>query len=218
VTEAEWLACTDPEPMLEFLRGTASDRKLRLFCVGCCRTLWPTQLSDPPFPAALAVAELFADGLVEWADVARDRGFSDPHLRDLLDRLDAAGPADPGEGLVMRAAYAAAWAASDDAALAARIVAGTGVGAECPIQAGLLRCLFGAPFRPVACSSSWRTDTAGALARQMYEARDFSALPILADALQDAGCDSEEILGHCRDTSLAHIRGCWCVDLVLGKE
>ena len=60
-------------------------------------------------------------------------------------------------------------------------------------------------------------DTAVALARQMYESRDFSAMPILADALQDAGCDNEDILSHCRSDG-PHVRGCWVVDLVLGKE
>lgn len=64
----------------------------------------------------------------------------------------------------------------------------------------------------------WRTDTAIALARQMYDARDFSAMPILADALQDAGCDNADILAHCRDAAQVHVRGCWVVDLVLGKE
>jgi hypothetical protein len=51
----------------------------------------------------------------------------------------------------------------------------------------------------------------------MYESRDFSAMPILADALQDAGCDSDAILAHCRDVKQVHVRGCWVVDLVLGK-
>ena len=51
----------------------------------------------------------------------------------------------------------------------------------------------------------------------MYESRDFSAMPILADALQDAGCDNDDILNHCRDP-VRHVRGCWVVDLVLGKE
>ena len=74
------------------------------------------------------------------------------------------------------------------------------------------------PFRPVAFAPEWRTDTAVTLARQMYESREFSAMPILADALQDAGCDSEAILAHCRDTALAHVRGCWVIDLVLGKS
>jgi hypothetical protein len=73
------------------------------------------------------------------------------------------------------------------------------------------------PFRPVAFSPAWRTDTAVSLAQQMYEARDFSAMPILADALQDAGCDNEAILSHCRDATQPHVRGCWVVDLVLGK-
>jgi hypothetical protein len=73
------------------------------------------------------------------------------------------------------------------------------------------------PFRPVAFSPEWRTDTAVSLARMMYESRDFDAMPILADALQDAGCDSDEILSHCRGSG-SHVRGCWVVDLVLGKE
>jgi hypothetical protein len=62
----------------------------------------------------------------------------------------------------------------------------------------------------------WRTDTALALAKQMYDAREFSAMPILADALQDAGCDNEELLSHCR-VGGRHVRGCWVIDLVLGK-
>jgi hypothetical protein len=80
-----------------------------------------------------------------------------------------------------------------------------------------LRDIFGNPFRPVTFSPDWRTETAVALARQMYESRDFSAMPILADALQDAGCDSADILDHSRGSS-PHVRGCWVVDLVLGKE
>ena len=80
------------------------------------------------------------------------------------------------------------------------------------------RDIFGNPFRPVTFSPDWRTSTAVALAKSMYDSRDFSAMPILADALQDAGCDSDDILNHCRDTGGVHVRGCWVVDLVLGKE
>jgi hypothetical protein len=68
-----------------------------------------------------------------------------------------------------------------------------------------------------AFDPAWRTSTAVALARGMYESRDFSAMPILADALQDAGCDDDDILNHCRDANGIHVRGCWVVDLVLGK-
>jgi hypothetical protein len=87
---------------------------------------------------------------------------------------------------------------------------------ELSVQISLIRCVFGNPFRPVAFSPEWRTDTAISLARQMYDSREFSAMPILADALQDAGCDNDDILEHCRGNG-PHVRGCWVVDLVLGK-
>ncbi|MCE9561744.1 MAG: hypothetical protein K8U57_06775 [Planctomycetes bacterium] len=81
-----------------------------------------------------------------------------------------------------------------------------------------LRDIFGNPFRPVTFDSEWRSDTALSLAKHIYESRDFSTMPILADALQDAGCDNDDILHHCRDANGVHVRGCWVVDLVLGKS
>ncbi|WP_439621821.1 hypothetical protein [Gemmata sp.] len=86
--------------------------------------------------------------------------------------------------------------------------------AEC---ADLFREVFGNPFRPIAFNADWRTDTVVSLATAAYESRDFSTLPILADALQDAGCDADDLLAHCRDPKQAHVRGCWALDLVLGK-
>jgi hypothetical protein len=85
------------------------------------------------------------------------------------------------------------------------------------VALALIGDIFGNPFRPVAFDPAWRTDTAVILARQMYESREFAAMPILADALQDAGCEDESILTHCRGDG-PHVRGCWVVDLVLGKE
>jgi hypothetical protein len=81
----------------------------------------------------------------------------------------------------------------------------------------LLRDIFGNPFRPVAFSVAWRTETAVSLARQMYDSYDFSGLPVLADALQSAGCDSSDILGHCRSPG-PHVRGCQVVDLVTARQ
>jgi hypothetical protein len=89
---------------------------------------------------------------------------------------------------------------------------------ELLFQCDLLRDIFGNPFRPATFDPVWRTSTAVALAQQMYDAREFSIMPILADALQDAGCDSDDILNHCRDANSVHVRGCWVVDLVLGKK
>jgi hypothetical protein len=87
---------------------------------------------------------------------------------------------------------------------------------ESGAQATILRDIFGNPFRPATLDPTWRTQTAVLLARGMYESRDFGAIPILADALQDAGCDSDDVLNHCRGPG-PHVRGCWVVDLVLGK-
>jgi len=82
----------------------------------------------------------------------------------------------------------------------------------------MFRDIFGNPFRPVSFDASWRTSTAVAIAKGMYDSRDFSAMPILADALQDAGCDNDDILNHSRAADGVHVRGCWVVDRVLGKS
>jgi hypothetical protein len=83
---------------------------------------------------------------------------------------------------------------------------------------GLLRDLLGNPLRPVSFGPLWHSDTAVSLARRIYETRDFSAMPILADALQDAGCDNDDVLSHCRGPHEAHVRGCWVVDSLLEKS
>ncbi len=83
-------------------------------------------------------------------------------------------------------------------------------------QCVLVREIFGNPFRPVTFATEWRTEAAVGIAAKMYDARDFGNMPVLADALQDAGCDHADILSHCRGDG-PHVRGCWVVDLVLGK-
>jgi hypothetical protein len=84
-------------------------------------------------------------------------------------------------------------------------------------QADLIRCIFGDPFRPVAVDPAWLTSDVLTLARGIYDEKAFDRLPILADALQDAGCEDEALLSHCRGPG-PHVRGCWVADLVLGKE
>jgi len=92
------------------------------------------------------------------------------------------------------------------------------VKAERDAQCFIMRDVFGNPFRPIVLDPHWLTPTVLALANQMYESRDVTMMPILADALQDAGCDNDDILNHCRDEKQVHVRGCWVVDLVLGKS
>jgi hypothetical protein len=83
--------------------------------------------------------------------------------------------------------------------------------------ATLLRDIFGNPFRPVSFDPAWRMGNVLSLAQAIYDERAFERLPILADALEDAGCTNADVLGHCRGGG-EHVRGCWVVDLVLGKS
>ncbi|MBL8793030.1 MAG: hypothetical protein JNM56_03935 [Planctomycetia bacterium] len=84
-------------------------------------------------------------------------------------------------------------------------------------QCNLIRDLFGNPFRPVSVHPAWLTSTVTSLAQGIYDERTFDCLPILADALEDAGCDNADILNHCRQPG-EHVRGCWVLDLLLAKE
>ena len=82
------------------------------------------------------------------------------------------------------------------------------------VSCDLTRCVFGNPFRPAAkLDPRWRTSTVLALAAGIYAERAFDRMPILADALMDAGCGNADVLGHCR-AETPHCRGCWVVDLV----
>jgi hypothetical protein len=90
--------------------------------------------------------------------------------------------------------------------------------AEQRLQCAFLRDVFGNPFRPVSVEPVWLTSTVVALTEGIYQERAFDRMPILADALQDAGCENEVVLAHCRDESQIHVRGCWGVDLLTGRK
>jgi hypothetical protein len=91
-------------------------------------------------------------------------------------------------------------------------------------QSLLLRDIFGNPFRPSTLNPSWRTTDVICIAQGIYDDRhmpsglfDNQRMGILADALEEAGCDNRNILDHCRNGG-AHVKGCHVVDLVMGKE
>jgi hypothetical protein len=87
-------------------------------------------------------------------------------------------------------------------------------------QADLLREVFGNPFRPAAADPawlSWQGGTVRALAEAAYEDQAFEILPVLADALEEAGCADAEVLAHLRSTG-KHVRGCWALDLLLARD
>jgi hypothetical protein len=212
MTEAEWRACDSLGSALGFIENHISDRKLRLFSCACCRRVWDhLNVLDRGF---IESAERIIDGTGTVLDIAQvgevERGWNHPtsptswmFLGSLFHPRRSRTPVQiqwsvshrlqPGEG---------------------RNTATTR--SEEQSQLALLRDIAGNPFRSIAFSPESRTDTAVSLARMVYESREFSAMPILADALQDAGCDDDDLLNHCRSDG-PHVRGCWVVDLVLGK-
>jgi hypothetical protein len=87
---------------------------------------------------------------------------------------------------------------------------------ESAAVACLLRCVVGNPFRPIS-PGPWITPASFTVAQDAYDRRDFAALPMLADLLEEAGCPEQSLFDHCRQPG-EHARGCWVVDLVLGKS
>ena len=207
MTEAEWLT-TDRAPGMLTRVGSFSFRKHFLYGCACCRWVW-AELA-PQRRAAVELLEGYADGTVPLDAVqqARDAARSVP-LIEGEDRYS--------EMLVDRALRLVSHSATQTLESSLVYLFVNNTPAEQKAQADWMRCIFGNPFRPVTFYPEWRTDTAVSLARTMYESRDFSAMPILADALQDAGCDNDDVLAHCRDTARVHVRGCWVVDRVLDK-
>jgi hypothetical protein len=246
MTESDWLTSTDPQAMLAFLRdsGKASDRKLQLFVVACCRRILHL-LADERSRRAVEVAELLADGLVdnETRSVTRRTArYAMSLARRALQRGRKSGDRSPNKFTRFAAALVAVHVL-DVRLLESRIafwvrrVVGTAADgirttsdpgeaerAERAAQAHLLRDIFGPlPFRPVTLPPSartWNSACVVKMAAAMYEERDFSQerMGVLADALEEAGVTDEEMLGHCRDLAAVHVRGCWLVDLLTGRE
>lgn len=235
MTEAEWLSSTDAAAMLDFLRGRGGDRKLRLFACACCRRVWRLIL-DPRHRRAVEVAERWADG--------RSGGEERAEARADLDYppdVSEGSVIEPGPTRHAHLAARFTLRRAPDAVMADRCLfeAAAAEGTdELPVEnrdwpdgdewvrflrsrmapyAALLRCIFGNPIRPVTIAPEWLTSTVLALAKGIYDDRAFDRLPYLADALQDAGCTSDEVLEHCRGPNI-HARGCWLIDGLLGKK
>lgn len=242
MTESAWATSTDPARMLESLRGKISDRKFRLFAVTCCRRIFHL-LEDRRSRRALEVGEQHAEGLLnheDWLAINREASLSATDIgRAAEDAL-----INGSDNVQVSSVYAAAAAGhllGEPAFSRAESVATCTENAlaslpasrlsvhnfendirlkERAMHCGLLREIFGNPFQPLVLDPSWLKWNGGTvitLAQGIYEDRAFDRLPILADALMDAGCFDEEILNHCRSQG-PHVRGCWVVDLVLGKR
>jgi hypothetical protein len=220
MTEEKWLTCRDPVWMLAHLDRPVGDRKLFLYAAACCRAHWHL-LSSAPSREAVEWAERFADGevprdqksaLLRWLSEGAAMDAERQAARKPVEERMYRGVVQPWSLEVLATYFAHGLVVHDPTSPLDPTLSRY----ERLLSVPVLRDVFGNPFRPVTCSPSWRTDTAVTLARQMYESREFGAMPILADALQDAGCDEPAILDHCRQPG-EHVRGCWVVDLVLGK-
>lgn len=218
MTEAKWFACINPAQMLGYLRGEGSDRKFRLFGHYCCQDI--RRLLDPRDLPVLDTVERYADGLRSRSTLTRARSAA-----TLV--LEQANETDRRGALVVK------WLCHEDVRWQCSSIAAESAGLVASLQprhlvratrrlalqhrAEILRDIFGNPFRRVTIKPEWLSPAVVALARGIYEDGSFDCLPILADALQEAGCEEEPMLSHCRGPGL-HVRGCWVVDAVLAKE
>jgi hypothetical protein len=243
VTEQEWLVCNDPQPMIEALHGKVSVRKLRLFTCACCRRIWHL-LTDERSRGAIEVGERYADGLA--TDFER-LGWRAAAMDVSIENLSEEGP-ETAEGMAAsavsyvveadenfcRSPEPSDWQAASEAAGCVRVsvmvevhpvqkgassrkLQQRALNAERDAQVLLLRDVFRNPFRPVTLDPAWKTPAILQLAQSLYEERRFEDMPVLADALEEAGCQDAAVLGHCRGPG-PHVRGCWVLDLILGKE
>ena len=229
MTEADWLACADPAPMLDLLQGRVSDRKWRLFACACCRRVW-SGLTDARSRRAVETAERYADGRA----TPRELGVA---LRDAV----AAAPPRRAP-----AAWAAYWAtnksiaqsvrnvvtaASDAVVRAAALDARVGKADELAAwnagradesreQARLLREVVGDPFRPTSVDPgclAWNDGAVRKMARVILDERRFRDLPLLADAAEEGGYADDALLTHLRVPG-DHVPGCFALDLLAGFD
>ena len=208
--------------MVDAVADDISPRRLRLLACAYCRLIWH-KLSWHKRQLVEA-AEAFADRRLseeEWAETQDDARAGVEDYGGSPGTQAAACVACDVSAVREYWKTLAAWVWEVSWLVVAELTKWDGPSGMFPppsqgfaAQAALARCALGNPFRPVEFNPQWRTDDTVRLARQMYESRDFTAMPILADALQEAGCDGEQILGHCRGEG-PHVRGCWVVDLLL---
>jgi len=208
MTESDWVSSSDLEAMLRFVRHRASPRKLRLFACACCRLYWDL-LPHDKCREAVELGEQYADDSLDEAQ--REAAYRELN-RLLATERGLSARLGQATSCLLRPRFSPALVAER---------ARTG-GRYFHIkfrQADLLRDLVGSPFRCPTLASAVRAANGGTIegvARAIYEERRFEDLPLLADALEDAGCSDTALLDHCRQQG-HHVFGCWAVDLALGR-
>jgi hypothetical protein len=213
MTEAEWLAGDDPSPMLTLLCGpldqvtanVALNRKYLLLACACFSRLG--ELIPPIARRWQERAALAAEGQYDKRTLEAEGEDADWDLLRSWQRADM-----EGKGRIQALVDLWTWLPEkredgNDAYYKA----------ERKEQADILRDIIGNPFRSLKLDPRWLSRPIKELAQQIYEELAFDRLPILADALEDAGCTDADILAHCRGPR-PHVRGCWVIDLMTGRE
>jgi hypothetical protein len=201
--ENDWWTCNDPVLLANYRPNWPSQRKRRLFACACCRLVWEDLA--PQARDAVELAERLVDGLADPGDVAR-----------ACTSARAAKVQDASRAALYEAAARALEETPSAVAVAMFIRRWPG-GTDAQ-RAALFRDIAGNPFCPLPLLATallaWNDGTVRRIARGIYEERAFDRLPILADALEEAGCTDGAVLAHCRSPG-PHVRGCWPVDLAL---
>jgi hypothetical protein len=227
MTETDWLNSLDLVELLRSRLGKAGDRKFRLFACGCLRRIW-RYLVDDRSRAAVETAERYADRQAIFADLRQARAAAQEAVNTLAGSQGGPSRSRSEESHARWQAVQAAAAVVQDtgwdvacqtAELAMRAL-GVHAMEEHEAQCRLLRDVFGNPYHPVRLEKAWLNWNSGLaphMAKMLYEQSSFEELPILADALEDAGCDNYLVLDHLRSGE-EHTRGCWVLDTLLGKK
>lgn len=231
MTEKEWLESKNlPLQMLKLLQVSPSVRKSALFMTAYGRSMWQL-LVDNRTKRAIEIVEQHVDGFATLEEVLASANEACEAVRTTLSEA-AQSVSESASEIATAAESGYRVAVAFDPEFTAPFMEHTGVFARALMLASdiealdlkrsatltnLIRDIFGNPFRPVTLDPRWLTSTVIDLARIIYDERQWERMPMLADALMDAGCDSEEIIKHCQGPG-PHVRGCWVVDLLTGRE
>jgi hypothetical protein len=244
MTEAEWRESADPEAMLKHLKGRVGERKLRLFACACCRRV-AHLFHDERSRTTVEIIERYADGDATEQGLMARRIGTQSLLNEMVGKVwdNYAIASEAGCTARNAAARCPDQAARETVLRAAAALALEAVGPctfdtpdlvhhitwrnahrdawrrACEELCDLLRDVVGNPSREPDVSPlclAWNDATVPRIAQAIYDERAYDRMPILADALEDAGCANLDLLSHCR-SPVEHVRGCWAVDLLLGK-
>lgn len=220
MTESDWLTTPDLDDLLgELRRRRRFDRAVGLWVVACARLVEP-HYDHPDISKAIDAAERYVEGRVGLGTLQRwNRRVLKVGDNAVWTALWYLGfdryryhPGRVADELSFRAREGASHARvealeEDDQEEEGWVLIRL-----------LLHDVAGNPFQPrPAFDAAWRTGSVKRMAEGISAARRFDELPILADALEDAGCDDAALLEHLRGTG-PHDRGCWALDAVLGKD